>query len=165
MVKDLGSVVLGAEGISAAALAAANGGGVEEEEEGEDVDTSGTAAAALPAADTATKDKTLGEAKFVVGDYVSCAILAPMPDGSVAPPMTARNDRPAGGPRGPAAGQPPHNVRRDAGFGERQWRDRDRRRPGFGDGGFPEGEWSRGERLPDDAPDRSRGRGRRGDRW
>ncbi|KAF9872709.1 hypothetical protein CkaCkLH20_09888 [Colletotrichum karsti] len=154
MVRDLGSVVLGGE---AAMLAVANG----EEGEGEDVDMSGTAA--FPAADTSTTDKTLGEAKFVVGDYVSCAILPPLPDGSVAPAMTARNDRPAG-PRGPAPGQPPHNVRRDAGFGGRQGRDWERRRSGPGDGGFPEGEWRRGERLPDDGPDRSRGRGRR-DRW
>ncbi|KAI1772509.1 Sin3 associated polypeptide p18-domain-containing protein [Hypoxylon cercidicola] len=30
-------------------------------------------------------DKTLGDARFVVGDYISCAVLPPLPDGSVAP--------------------------------------------------------------------------------
>ncbi|KAF0320599.1 hypothetical protein GQ607_012180 [Colletotrichum asianum] len=161
MVKDLGSVVLGGDGASAALLAAANGA------EGDDGYTEMTGAAALATAETATKDKTLGEFKFVVGDYVSCAILPPLTDGSVAPAITARNDRPTG-PRGPAAGHPPHNNRRDAGFAGRPGRDRERRRSGFGDGGFPEGEWRRGERLPDEAPDRSWGRGRRGergDRW
>ncbi|KAL0931946.1 sin3-associated polypeptide sap18 [Colletotrichum truncatum] len=157
MVKDLGSVVLGGDEVTAAALSAANGA----EGGDEDVDMTGTLA--LPPTDTA--DKTLGEAKFVVGDYVSCAILPPLPDGSVAPAMTARNDRTAG-PRGPAVGQPSHNTRRDAGFAGRQGRDRERRRPGFGEGRFPEGEWRRGERLPDDPPDRSWGRGRRGgSRW
>ncbi|KAF2084883.1 hypothetical protein K490DRAFT_728, partial [Saccharata proteae CBS 121410] len=38
-------------------------------------------------------DKTLAEARFVIGDYVACAIFPPLPDGSVAaapPPSTGR---------------------------------------------------------------------------
>ncbi|KAK1709333.1 Sin3 associated polypeptide p18-domain-containing protein [Colletotrichum lupini] len=165
MVKDLGSVVLG-DG-TAEALLAADGEGEGEGEGADDVDMSGAGAKQHDDADSA-KDKTLKEVNFVVGDYVSCAILPPLPDGSVAPALTARNDRAAGqfgGARGPMGGPPSQGPRRDAGFGGRQSWDRDRRRSGFGDGGFPEGEWRRGERLPDDPPDRSRGRGRRPDRW
>ncbi|KAF6820562.1 Sin3 associated polypeptide p18 [Colletotrichum sojae] len=156
MVKDLGTVVLG--GQSELLTRTANG-------QDEDVDMAGTAA--LLATDN-EPDKTLADSKFVVGDYVCCAILPPLSDGSVAPAPTARNDRLGGqfGARVLSGGQqPPHNARREGGFGGRQGRDRDRRRPGFGDGGFPEGEWRRGERLPDDPPDRNRRGGRRGDRW
>ncbi|KAK2003615.1 hypothetical protein LX36DRAFT_650823 [Colletotrichum falcatum] len=156
MVKDLGSVVLG-DGVVGAILAADGAEGVEG-----DVHMAETAAA-LPDTDAA-KDKTLGDAKFVVGDYISCAILPPLPDGSVAPALTARNDRTAG-PFGARGGMASQGPRRDAAFGGRQARDRDRRRSGPGDGGFPEGEWRRGERLPEDPPDRSWGRGRRPDRW
>lgn len=35
---------------------------------------------------------TLAEARFLEGDYISCAILAPMPDGSVAPEALAKAD-------------------------------------------------------------------------
>lgn len=159
MVKDLGSVVLG-DGVTGV-ITAAN----DVEGEAGDIHMSGTTAT-LPDTDSA-KNKTLGDAKFVVGDYVSCAILPPLADGSVAPALTARNDRLAGqfNARGPPGNQPLQGPRRDGGFGGRQGRDRDRRRSGHGDGGFPEGEWRRGERLPDDQHDRSRGRGRRGDRW
>ncbi|KAI0393618.1 hypothetical protein F5Y17DRAFT_302274 [Xylariaceae sp. FL0594] len=41
-------------------------------------------------------DKTLQEARFVVGDYISCAILPPLPDGSVAPASSARMGRGTG---------------------------------------------------------------------
>ncbi|OHE93803.1 Sin3 associated polypeptide p18 [Colletotrichum orchidophilum] len=165
MVKDLGSVVLG-DGTADALLAANGEGEVEGDEEGGDVHMSGAAAALADDPDLA-KDKTLKEFNFVVGDYVSCAILPPLPDGSVAPALTVRNDRVAGpfGARGAMGGPPSQGPRRDAGFGGRQGWDRDRRRSAFGDGGFPEGEWRRGERLPDDPPERSRGRGRRLDRW
>ncbi|OBR14256.1 Sin3 associated polypeptide p18 [Colletotrichum higginsianum IMI 349063] len=160
MVKDLGSVVLG-EGAAGAILAAAAAAG--EEGPGDIRMADGTATVG----DDTAKDKTLGDAKFVVGDYISCAILPPLPDGSVAPALTARNDRTAVpfSARGGLGGLAPQGPRRDAAFGGRQARDRDRRRPGFGDDAFPEGEWRRGERLPEDPPDRSWGRGRRQDRW
>ncbi|WQF76220.1 Putative Sin3 associated polypeptide p18 [Colletotrichum destructivum] len=159
MVKDLGSVVLG-DGAAAAIPAAAAAG----EEGAGDIRMAESTATV---ADDTAKDKTLGDAKFVVGDYISCAILPPLPDGSVAPALTARNDRTAGpfSARGGLGGLAPQGPRRDAAFGGRQARDRDRRRPGFGNDAFPEGEWRRGERLPEDPPDRSWGRGRRQDRW
>ncbi|KAK1984788.1 Sin3 associated polypeptide p18 [Colletotrichum cereale] len=159
MVKDLGSVVLG-DGMTGAILAVNGAEGAEG-----DIHMAETAPT-LPDTDTA-KDKTLGDAKFVVGDYISCAILPPLPDGSVAPALTARNDRTAGpfSARGGLGGLASQGPRRDAAFGGRQGRDRDRRRSGHGESGFPEGEWRRGERLPEDPPDRSWGRGRRPDRW
>ncbi|KAF7589216.1 hypothetical protein BBP40_004558, partial [Aspergillus hancockii] len=33
-------------------------------------------------------DKTLQDMRFVIGDYIDCAILPPLEDGSVAPPLT-----------------------------------------------------------------------------
>ncbi|EFQ27114.1 Sin3 associated polypeptide p18 [Colletotrichum graminicola] len=157
MVKDLGSVVLG-DG-TAGAILGANGAEVVEG----DIHMAETTTA-LPDTDM---DKTLGDAKFVVGDYIACAILPPLPDGSVAPALTSRNDRTAGpfSARGGLGGLASQGPRRDAAFGARQGRDRDRRRSGLGDNGFPEGEWRRGERLPEDPSERSWGRGRRPDRW
>ncbi|UKZ79408.1 hypothetical protein TrVFT333_007161 [Trichoderma virens FT-333] len=40
--------------------------------------------------DDGGKDKTLADWRFVVGDYVSCAVLPPLSDGSVAPPANTR---------------------------------------------------------------------------
>ncbi|TDZ68294.1 Histone deacetylase complex subunit SAP18 [Colletotrichum trifolii] len=159
MVKDLGSVVLGGD-IAAAKIEAASKGA---DDDGADVDMEGAGAESLVADLHPAKDKALSDFGFVVGDYVCCAVLPPLSDGSVAPALTARNDR--SGP-GPAS----HNQRRDAGFGGRlgrdrdRDRDRDRRQPDF-EGGFPEGEWRRGERLPEGPSERARGRGRRTDRW
>lgn len=95
-------------------------------------------------------DKALQDARFIVGDYVECAILPPLEDGSVAPPL-----------RG-GSGPPP------AGGGMRAFRDNGFGRPGRGGprggdrGGppaLPPGDWKRGERLPEGG---GRGGGRRG---
>ncbi len=104
--------------------------------------------------------KSLGEAKFVVGDYISCAVLPPLDDGSVAPaPLTKRESLPnsRGASRGGHHGNhPPRDASFGSGNGRRggrqSWRDE-------GPDRIPSGEWRRGERLPD-AP---RGRGR--PRW
>ncbi|CAJ2506844.1 Uu.00g080300.m01.CDS01 [Anthostomella pinea] len=124
--------------------------------------------------------KTLSEARFVVGDYISCAILPPLPDGSVAPPSSARMGRGAGAsepraavgrtPSGPGRAIDRERERereRENGFG-RPGRGRERGRGGFDDfvggraGRVPMGEWRRGERLPDaPSPARPRGRGGR----
>lgn len=97
-------------------------------------------------------DKTLQEMRFVIGDYVDCAVLPPLEDGSVAPPLTAG--------RGAIGGSGPGGV----GGGMRAFRDT----PGFGGGragrggrdrGFPAGDWKRRERLPEGG---GRGYGRRG---
>ncbi|ODA82639.1 hypothetical protein RJ55_01147 [Drechmeria coniospora] len=60
-VKDLGSIIIGH-----------GGPGAETSELG----------------DTSARDevgRTLGDARFVIGDFVSCAVLPPLSDGSVAP--------------------------------------------------------------------------------
>ncbi|QKX61560.1 uncharacterized protein TRUGW13939_08712 [Talaromyces rugulosus] len=81
-------------------------------------------------------DKTLADARFVIGDYVDVAILPPLDDGSVAPPVQ--------GGRGPPGGPLGGGMRA---FGPP--RDNGGRRGGMGRGnGIPSGDWKRGERLP-----------------
>ncbi|PKY09281.1 hypothetical protein P168DRAFT_287342 [Aspergillus campestris IBT 28561] len=88
-------------------------------------------------------DKTLQEMRFVIGDYVDCAILPPLEDGSVAPPLTTGRG-PSGLPMGGGM-----RAFREPGFGGR---------PGAGGAGGPRGrggeripfgDWKRGERLPE----------------
>lgn len=102
-------------------------------------------------------DKTLQDARFVIGDYISCAVFPPLADGAVAPPPSggvgrgrgAYADGPGrgygGGFRGRGGG-----VMRGGGLF-----DGDR----IGGEGVPSGEWRRGERVPD-GPGGFRGRGR-----
>lgn len=125
-VQDMGSVVLGDGGPGIVTDAD------DAPKEGETVE--------------AESSKTLAEARFMVGDYVTCAILPPADDGTVTPASAASAARNRGGaPRG-GAGQ---RGGRGGGFGG-----------GFGGrGGQGMGEWRRGERLPE-AP-MGRGRGRR----
>jgi histone deacetylase complex subunit SAP18 len=126
--------------------------------------------------------KTLGDARFVVGDYISCAILPPLPDGSVAPASSARMGRGTGaGESRLAVGRAPYEpVIRDRNGGAfvRHGRGGGGGRGGSGRGGFdgggynhrgprsgggvPLGEWRRGEQLPDVPPGpHSRNRGNR----
>lgn len=106
------------------------------------------------------KDKTLSDARFVVGDYVSCAVLPPLSDGSVAPLSSIRRE--------PIPGHREVRGSTRGGFQEREnGFDRGRNRGGRGgwregaEGGFPMGDWRRGERLPDGhGGGRPRGRGR-----
>ncbi|KAI8628599.1 hypothetical protein F5Y19DRAFT_464971 [Xylariaceae sp. FL1651] len=137
-VKELGSVVIGD-----------GGPGLDPE----DVD-------AERILEDTTPDKTLSEARFVVGDYISCAILPPLPDGSVAPASSARMGRGTGaGESRLAVGRAPNGPARDR---ERPFTHHGRGRgsigkvgyDGFGarsarSGGVPSGEWRRGEKLPD----------------
>ena len=140
--KELGSVVVGSEDTTM------NG------------TTNGTGAAAFEG----DSEKTLQEARFIIGDYVSCVILPPQSDGSVAPtpmppPVPSRGGY--GGP--PRGGYPP----REDGY---SFRGRGPRAD-FGGGGrgpnVPPGEWRRGERLPDRGYGGGgyRGRGGRGRGW
>ncbi|KAB8074230.1 Sin3 associated polypeptide p18-domain-containing protein [Aspergillus leporis] len=92
-------------------------------------------------------DKSLQDMRFVIGDYVDCAILPPLEDGSVAPPLTTGR-----GPIGTTVGGGMRAFR-DNGFGGRPGRGGGR----GGDRGIPTGDWRRGERLPEGG-----GRGRRG---
>ncbi|GAP90012.2 putative Sin3 associated polypeptide p18 [Rosellinia necatrix] len=169
-VKELGSVVIGDGGPGLSP---------------EDVDIDADLGADFDADDDAgptlgdtDPGKTLGDARFVVGDYVSCAILPPLPDGSVAPASSARMGRGTGaGESRLAVGRAPDGPARD------RDRDRDRDAPfprhgrgrgaAGGRGGYehfgsrgsrsavPTGEWRRGEKLPDmpsGGPPRNRGR-------
>lgn len=116
-------------------------------------------------------DRSLADVKFLIGDYIACAILPPLPDGGVpaAPPPLS----------GPGRGPPPGSYGgrgRENGFGGRgDWgggygrggrgggRFDDRRMSG---GGVPSGEWRRGEAPPERESGFGRGRGRGGgDDW
>ena len=103
-------------------------------------------------------EKTLEEARFVIGDFVDVAVFPPLSDGTV----VSRGSAMGGGfgNRNGAAG-----VGRENGYSARGGRG------GGGGGGFgrdrgdfgapvPPGEWRRGERLPGEGGYRGRGRGR-----
>ena len=159
--KDLGYVILGGDerGIFSAEV--------------EDADGEVSGAADL----NRDANKTLQDARFVIGDYISCVIVSPPVDGSVPPPPGGLTARPGvvmgrvtgmgqfgaggGGPiRGGSFGAP-----RENGFGAIRGRGGLRGAVGFngrklGDGGLPTGEWRRGERLPDGPGGRGYGRGR-----
>lgn len=148
VVKDLGSVVVGdgGPGISAEAEEMESVGGV----------TAGS---------EAESSKTLADARFVVGDYISCAILPPSKDdGSVQPASAARVGRGFGPGQARSTadpGPPPMGASRQNGFGSVSLR----RPPAvFGGGGgagvLPVGEWRRGERLPEGPSGRGKGRRR-----
>ncbi|KAJ4424308.1 hypothetical protein N0V82_001008 [Gnomoniopsis sp. IMI 355080] len=124
--------------------------------------------------------KTLGDARFVVGDILSVAILPPSAvDGSVASASAARMGRGYGVGSGQASLGPTMEADgrgsgRDRGFGDLRGGGYGGRMTGVGgrferdgrDGRAPVpplGEWRRGERLPDAPSMRGRGRGR--PRW
>ncbi|KAI1173914.1 hypothetical protein F4777DRAFT_417053 [Nemania sp. FL0916] len=143
-VKELGSVVIGD-----------GGPGLDPE----DVDAERTL-------DDTEPNKTLADARFVVGDYVACAILPPLSDGSVAPSSSARMGRGTGaGESRLAVGRAPDGTTRDREvFMSRHGRGRGGMAVrGLRAGGMPMGEWRRGEKLPDMPPapgGRPRNRGR-----
>ncbi|KAF2259311.1 hypothetical protein CC78DRAFT_537159 [Lojkania enalia] len=134
---------------------------------------------------TGEPSRTLSDAKFVIGDYICCAILTPLADGSVAPaPLppargpAGRGGRENGFGRGDYAfGRGMRSGRYDDGGrggrfddggrggryddGGRGGRYDDRR----GNGGLPVGEWRRGEAPPSEGYWRGGGRGRGRGRW
>ncbi|KAI9668582.1 MAG: hypothetical protein M1831_001021 [Alyxoria varia] len=151
--KELGSIVIG--GVTGEA-----NGTKQEDVKMEDADgnneggepNGNTASEAADALKDLEGDihKTLQDARFIIGDYIACAVLPPSANGAVAPP-----------PSGPAAGRvggfgsgprrgglPPEGP---AGDGYRRGGDRLGGLPP-GDprssGGMPAGEWRRGEALP-----------------
>ncbi|GAM90725.1 hypothetical protein ANO11243_087700 [Dothideomycetidae sp. 11243] len=106
--------------------------------------------------------KTLAEARFVIGDYISCAIIPPLGDGSVAPlPASERSGGPSGrggrggytGENGSRGGGGGYAGRSRGGGGGGYASDR-----GFGASSIPAGDWRRG----DDPPAASGGDWRRG---
>lgn len=153
--KELGSVVIGADDEYDDGIA--NGDGLGK--------LSGDAA------------KTLAEARFVIGDYISCAIFPPLSDGSVAPlPPADRGfgppSRNMGGPRDRGFGRAGYGGGMENGNGGgyrggRAGRGNFSGERGFGSMNVPNGEWRRGERVPErdnmgpgGGYGRARGRGR-----
>lgn len=125
--KDMGSVILGASD--------------RKEENNDSRENGGAPGRRRFQEDDA--DKTLADARFVIGDYIDCAILPPLEDGSVAPPISGRGTVPSsalgGGMR--AFGGPGPGPSRENGYSGRR---------GSGRGnGIPSGDWKRGERLPE----------------
>ncbi|KAK0722854.1 Sin3 associated polypeptide p18-domain-containing protein [Lasiosphaeria miniovina] len=156
LTEDLGSVVLGAGGPGVDDDSAFNSG-VEIDDALDQLSSS-----------RSDETKTLAGARFIVGDYISVAILPPSElTGEVAPANSARIGRGAG--VGEAKGgigallspSPPPSFNRGRvpsgsrsrgessqgrGFG---WGpDRDRHRRGGSSRGLPDGEWRRGDTLP-----------------
>lgn len=150
MAKDIGSVVIGA------GMAGASNGGRRGGDDDDDIEMGDRSP---PFEEASLGESTLQDARYVVGDFVSCAILPPLSDGSVAPESAARRERP--GAAAPGARGAPGGFRGDTNFGRGDARG-GRRRGGFGD--VPSGDWRRGERLPDEGPPRPGGRGN-GRRW
>lgn len=103
---------------------------------------------------TEEAERTLMDARFVIGDYVDCAIFPPLADGSVAP-GGSRGSYGAGfgsrgGPLPTSSRENGYGRPRGGGYGAGKG-------DGYGAGGnvdygggrVPPGEWRRGERLPD----------------
>lgn len=154
--KDLGSVVVGA-----------GGPGVRGEDGGDGDNATAPSAAARDLEGDA--EKSLQGARFVIGDYISCAILPPLADGGVAAlpaPTSGFAGRSGGygpsraglGPRENGYGPSPSHS--GGGYGRPRGG-----RMGYESrgGGVPAGEWRRGE-IPSGPPTgvygRGRGRGR-----
>lgn len=102
-------------------------------------------------------EKTLEDVKFVIGDYIDCAIFPPLSDGTVV-------GRGSIGPRGPRENG--YGRVRGGGYGGQGGRGGyNSGAPRSGDfgnaGSFPSGEWRRGERLPDGSGSRGGGKGPR----
>lgn len=149
LAKDLGSVVVGAE-----------------------TEQNGDAPAGALQNLEGEPEKSLQDVRFVIGDYVSCAVISPLANGSVAPaPFAGSSMRGGGAFAGRGYGGPPP---RENGFGDGYGPPRRGGRGGLGAGGgewaggrgggdIPSGEWRRGERLPEgrgfSGPSDSRGGG------
>ncbi|KAF5023345.1 hypothetical protein F66182_4583 [Fusarium sp. NRRL 66182] len=133
-IKDLGSIVIGGDS---------------------EVDSSGDIPIDITTG-SRDKDKTLNDARFVVGDYITCTILPPLSDGSVAPAASVRREHTSGS----LDGQTSYRGGRDNGIGRSGPRGGRGGWRGDVGGGFPMGEWRRGEKLPDAPAGRPRGRGR-----
>lgn len=103
---------------------------------------------------TGDENKTLADAKFVIGDHIDCAIFPPLANGDVAGPS-----RGLGGRSGP---QPRTNGFGPSDFSGRRGGMRNGGPGGGGGGGVPPGEWRRGDPVPParDSYGRRGGRGR-----
>lgn len=98
----MGSIVIGYGGPGATIHGPTT---VEGEDEREKIPAAGSGSDAADDDGGAAANKTLEDAKFVVGDYISCAILPPLEDtGAVAPAAGARTGRGSGVGEAPARG-------------------------------------------------------------
>lgn len=120
--KPLGSVVIGGEELE-------KNVNEDADHEMQNVATSETKTLRM----SGDAERKLADARFVIGDYISCAILPCLPDGSVAPLPREERAGPMSGRLGPPRG----------GFGGR---DTYRGRGAH----VPAGDWRRGERIPED---------------
>ncbi|EXJ83345.1 hypothetical protein A1O1_06966 [Capronia coronata CBS 617.96] len=137
--KEMGSVV-----VSAPLSEYANGGG-----------ESGAGVAAALKLDGEDADKTLEDARFVIGDFIDCAVFPPLSDGSV----VSRGSVSARGGGAAPAGPRENGYGRVRGGGYGLGRGASQngyggpRGASGGDFGapatIPSGEWRRGERLPE----------------
>ncbi|KIW18864.1 hypothetical protein PV08_03153 [Exophiala spinifera] len=104
-------------------------------------------------------DKTLEDARFVIGDFIDCAVFPPLSDGSV----VSRNSVSG---RGGGTRENGYGRVRGGGYGMGSRANYNGHGPRGGDlggpGSMPSGEWRRGERLPDSAGFRGGRGGRRG---
>ncbi len=144
MTKDLGSVIIG-EG----------GPGILPDEEEAAIVRGGQMEGPLGG----DPDKTLQDARFVIGDYVCCAVVPPMDNGSVAPPPSGPARGNFGGGRSEFGGRGGASGPRENGYGGYRGRGGPRGGGNFGQGFVPSGEWRRGEEVPEGPSVGSRGRG------
>ncbi|RKF55468.1 Histone deacetylase complex subunit SAP18 [Golovinomyces cichoracearum] len=136
VMRDLGSIVIGS-----------NGPGILPDEEEAAIIGGGQLAGSLGG----EPDKTLQDAKFMIGDYIACAILPPDKNGVIAPPPASiSRSNYAMGRSGELGSRGGNSSYRENGFGGGY--------RGRGAPRVPSGEWRRGERLPD-GPSGGRGRG------
>lgn len=147
MTKELGSVVIGDGGT-----------GILPGEDSEGIVSGGPMEGAM----LGEPEKSLAEARFVIGDYVACAIIEPLQSGAVAPPPPSGPAR-GGFGAGRGAGEFGGGRARENGFGGgggggfRGFSGRGA--ANFGQGFVPNGEWRRGERVPEGPASRGRGFG------
>lgn len=141
--KELGDVLVGAES------------GVGPSEEESVVITAGPMAGLLGG----EPSKTLQDARFVIGDYIDCAVFLPGNGSSVDGHVDAGR-RGVRDYSGSGRGVPREDYDRFGGRGGGRGGPFRGGRPGEG-WGVPSGEWRRGERLPDGGVGRNYGgRGR-----
>ncbi|KAE8451303.1 hypothetical protein EG329_004468 [Mollisiaceae sp. DMI_Dod_QoI] len=145
MMKDLGSIVIGD-----------GGPGILPDEEEAAIVRGGQMEGPLGG----EPEKTLQDARFVIGDYVSVTITPAMENGGVAPPPSgpSRGGFGAGRGMGDLGGRGGSNPRENGYGGGYRGRGGSRGGGNFGQGFVPAGEWRRGERVPD-GPAGGRGRG------
>lgn len=166
----MGSVVINADAVEEQ----------QNEVNGDDDEDNGGGAPGVKFRNTEEAERTLADSRFMIGDFIDCAIFPPLPDGSVAPggQRTSYAAGGVGGSRGMGmgmgAGPPPprengYGRSRGGGYGPGRGDGLGGggggRGPDFSGGRLPPGEWRRGERLPDSGYGRGyggRGRGRGG---